>query len=522
MTERTITLLALAVLPWHILSQLTSPTIPVDTGVVLDSQDILGPSFLGSEATPQLLEPKTRFLPEVVGFHQDGGNSRTTDCIGPLGSKPEAGSRSIGISAQFWQNDHHLIARSVCNETQPYFCMAALDPVSLTQLATWAPENQTLFSPYGEVVNGSLVFPTLEGHVFRVQREDSANGTIFRELLDIDLSNILSTGHSPMSTMYDSVGNLWFAATPIPGMGSNDNSSMIGFINPSGAVYTKSVEGQMFENSMAINGRTVYINSGPLTDSGQSNASGYMFAFQADGTAGVETVWTESYSAGSTLKPGGFARGSGSSPTLVGNKYVAITDNADSQVNLVVYRQAEDYEKHSSKGGSSFVCQIPLFKPNASANENAMVSHVDGSTYSVLINNNYGAPAMQNSDVSDNINGDFNSFASLAPGIDRVDISVDGHCTLRWESDIRATSVLSLSTSNGIVYAYTQDDTLALDGQYVWYFTAINFTSGEEIWRARAGAGGNFNNNFSPTQLAPNGMLYQIVTNGIAWLKDAT
>ena len=127
---------------------------------------------------------------------------------------------------------------------------------------------------------------------------------------------------------------------------------------------------------------------------------------------------------------------------------------------------------------------------------------------------------MQNSDVSNNINGVFNSFASLAPGIDRVGISLDGHCALRWESEIRSTSVLSLSTSNGVVYTYTQDDTLALDGQYVWYFTAINFTTGEEIWRARAGAGRNFNNNFSPTQLAPNGMLYQILAAGVTWLKD--
>ncbi|KAL1858084.1 hypothetical protein Daus18300_010085 [Diaporthe australafricana] len=398
--------------------------------------------------------------------------------------------------------------------------MAAVDPITLETLATWAPANQTLFSPYGEITNGSLVFPTLEGHIFLVRREDTANGIFFQQVLDIDLSSILPTGHSPMSTMYDQDGNLWFAATPIPSMGSTDNSSMIGFVDPGGAIHTKTIENQMFENSMAVNRRTAYINSGPLGNSDHANATGHMFAFQADESGGVRTVWTESYSAGSMVKPGGFARGSGSTPSLVGDKFVAITDNADGQVNLVVYRQVQENGHDNPEGRSRLVCQVPLFKSNASANENAMVSHVDGLTYSVIINNNYGAPEMQNSDASNNINGAFNSFASLAPGIDRVDISLDGHCVLRWESEIRSTSVLSLSTSNGVVYTYTQDDTLALDGQYVWYFTALNFTTGEEIWRARAGAGGNFNNNFSPTQLAPNGMLYQIVAAGIIWLKD--
>ena len=217
--------------------------------------------------------------------------------------------------------------------------MAAIDPITLEMLATWAPANQTLFTIYSEIINGSLVFPTLEGHIFRVRRADTANGTFFRQVLDIELSSILPTGHSPMSTMYDSDGNVWFAATSIPSMGSTDNSSMIGFVDPDGAIHTKTIEDQRIDNAMALNGRTVYINSGPLGDSDHANATGHVFAFQADGSDGVRTVWKESYSAGSMIKPGGFARGSGSSPSLVGDKFVAITDNADGQVNLVVYRQ---------------------------------------------------------------------------------------------------------------------------------------------------------------------------------------
>lgn len=51
-------------------------------------------------------------------------------------------------------------------------------------------------------------------------------------------------------------------------------------------------------------------------------------------------------------------------------------------------------------------------------------------------------------------------------------------------------------------------------------FTALNFATGEVVWRARAGAGGTFNNNLAPTQLSPSGRLWQIVMGGVAWLDD--
>lgn len=476
-------------------------------------------SFIGEPAEPQQLYPKFRFLPDVVGLHYDSGNTRTQDWDTPLGKSPGVLSRSVPVLDQYWQDEDHLIARMVCNGTQPFFCMAALDLESLETLATWAPENQTLFTPYGQVFNDSMTFSTLEGHIFRVQRVDGENGTYFRQTRDVGLSAVLPSGHALLCNAYDADGNLWFSALPIPDTGTT-NSSIVGYVEPSGAVHTTTIENQVVENAMAINNKTAYINTGPIGADDHANATGYMFAFQANGSNGIHTVWSEAYSAGSGMKPGGFSRGSGSSPSLIGNQFVAITDNADGQVNLVVYKQAEEYKENNPNGASSFVCQIPLFQPNASANENTIVSHFDGSIYSVAMNNNYGAPSLQGTVTEANINGAFNDFTSLAPGINRVDITKDGNCSLSWALPIRTTSVLSLSTSNGLLYAYTQDDQLALNGEYVWYFTAVNFTTGGIVWRTEAGQGGSYNNNFAQTQLAPNGALYQSVLGGIAWLKD--
>lgn len=193
-----------------------------------------------------------------------------------------------------------------------------------------------------------------------------------------------------------------------------------------------------------------------------------MYAFQAAASGGVEAVWVDEYPVDSKLKPGGLSNGSGSTLSLVGHRFVAITDTAPGQVNLNVYQQVGDRTLGQVKGESTLVCRVPLFQTNASANENAMVGYFDGSTYSVVVNNHFAAPHLQSLDQVQDINGEFNDFGALAPGITRIDITEDGECATRWESQVRSTSVLGLSTANGLLYSYTQDDQLASQGEYVW------------------------------------------------------
>ncbi|WYZ43645.1 hypothetical protein EsH8_VII_000081 [Colletotrichum jinshuiense] len=502
--------------------QFASPTIPDDTGVVLDSQNVSAASFIGNPAVSMPLRPKTRYSPDVVGFHQDGGNTRTNDWPGPLGNSPLVSSRSVAISAQYWHDDNRLTARSVCGDaTTAHFCIAAFHPETMDVLGTWAPENQTLLSPYATVMGDSILIPTVEGHVFQMERVDSANSTSFRQLRDIDLTSFLPEGHAATISYSDEGENVWFVSTRLSPLGDTGDSSIVGYVTLDGLVRTLRFDGQRVENSIAVNGKTVYLNTGPLASETNGSNTGHMYALQVDSSSGeIKAAWNETYAAGSSAKPGGFSRGSGSTPALVGDKFVVMTDNADTQVNLVVYRQVQNNEGSLSGGDSSFVCQVPLFQPNASANENAMVGYFDGSTYSVIINNNYGAPELQDFSDSNDVNGRYNDFAPLAPGITRVDISTDGNCEVRWTQNVRSTSVLSLSTTNGLVYSYTQDEGLAGNGEYVWYFTAIDFQTGELVWRVRSGAGGNYNNNVAPTQMSPNGAIYQVIAGGVTWLKD--
>ncbi|KAF4462585.1 hypothetical protein FALBO_10597 [Fusarium albosuccineum] len=505
---------AMSCRPLLTVAQFTDPFIPEDTGTVLSSQNISAPSFIGQPFDPKPIALKHRYTPDVVGFHQDGGNTRTNDWDGPLGEASRVESRSVPMSALYWHTDGRLTARSVCDDGQgAYVCIGAFGLDSFDKLGSWAPKGDILHSPYATVLGSVLLIPSLQGHIFEIERIDSENGTSFRQLRDIDLASTLPQGYSGVSSYYDEEGNVWFTAVRLQKTGTVDDSGILGFATKEGSIHTRTIFNQTIENSIAVSGRTVYLNTGPLLSSDERN-TGHMFAFQADSDGNIEPIWTETYRVGSVLKPGALSQGSGSTPALVGDKYVVMTDNADSQVNLVVYKQFQD------KSGSNLVCEVPLFEPGKSANGNAMIGYYDGSTYSVVINNNHGAKELQSMSEIEDINCEFNEYSPLAPGITRVDISEEGECKVRWNLKVRSTSVVSLSTATGLVYSYTQDEELAKDGGYVWYFTAIDFETGKLACKVRAGAGGNFNNNFAPTQMSPHGAIYQVVVGGIAWLSD--
>ena len=51
-------------------------------------------------------------------------------------------------------------------------------------------------------------------------------------------------------------------------------------------------------------------------------------------------VWREAYDRGTRSKVGQINRGSGTTPTLLGEDYVAIADNAEPRMNVMVYRRA--------------------------------------------------------------------------------------------------------------------------------------------------------------------------------------
>ncbi|MFR9754148.1 hypothetical protein ACL02S_24345, partial [Nocardia sp. 004] len=70
--------------------------------------------------------------------------------------------------------------------------------------------------------------------------------------------------------------------------------------------------------------------------------------------------------------------GTGTTPTILPDGYVAITDNAD-PMNVVVYRTAPEATQRQ-------VCSVPVFEPGRSNTENSLI----GAGRSLIVENNYG------------------------------------------------------------------------------------------------------------------------------------
>ena len=83
------------------------------------------------------------------------------------------------------------------------------------------------------------------------------------------------------------------------------------------------------------------------------------------------------------------------------------------------------------------------------------------------------------------------------------------------------TSVPVLSLKTGLVYGYTQDEDSAKSGNWVWYIVAIDWASGDEVWRVRTGAGGLWNDGYLPGAIGPDATFYQVSSSDVFECLDS-
>jgi outer membrane protein assembly factor BamB len=93
-------------------------------------------------------------------------------------------------------------------------------------------------------------------------------------------------------------------------------------------------------------------------------------------------------------------------------------------------------------------------------------------------------------------------------------------CKEVWASDeISPTTVPKMSLGNGLVYFYTKyprEDMID-----AWYFTAVDFETGDTVWRVLTGTGLGYNNNYAPITIGPQGGTAYIGTlNGLVLIRD--
>jgi hypothetical protein len=192
--------------------------------------------------------------------------------------------------------------------------------------------------------------------------------------------------------------------------------------------------------------------------------------------------------------------GSGSTPTLVGDHLIAITDTADEQINLLVY------DRRALPKGQRLVCKVPLFDPGASANENSVLA----AGRSLIVQNWFGG-------VEDYIDV---KAEQLKPGVMRIDVREDeSGCDVVWRSSELATrGSLKLSTATGLIYGSMRERSVA--DRKAYYAYALDFRTGKTVYRVRLGVGSQSDILDFPLYVGQDGALYQPLITGLAKFND--
>jgi len=214
-----------------------------------------------------------------------------------------------------------------------------------------------------------------------------------------------------------------------------------------------------------------------------------LYSLEANASKQPEVIWREEYDRGTQKKQGQFMQGSGTTPTLISDEYVTITDNAEPRMNVLVFKRGKDVE------GERLLCKIPVFKEYASATENSLIAFHN----SIIVENNYGYTK-----ATDFV-GKFTE-----PGMTRIDFHTDGSYEVVWDADLVIPSIVSkVVMGNSTVYTYTKE----ADG---WYLTGLDINTGSKKFQTKAGGDEvRYNNHYSGLAIGPNGSVYVGCAGGI-------
>ncbi|MFD8243926.1 hypothetical protein [Nocardia sp. NPDC059691] len=427
------------------------------------------------------------------GVHNDGWMSDTYRRPGPLGRSPRTDSLLLGSECGSVTFDRAGRIVSTCLGLQPGLYL--IDPTTMSVLGkhplpgknpldTLRPGAFDNFGGGGYFYlddEDRAVVGTSTGHIQVFAENPAADG--FSLVRDYDLTGVLHPEETLNSALPDSNGLIWFVAK---------TNGVVGTLDPdTGAAQVvrlgDGTENQI-ENSFAVGAAgEVYIAT-----------NRQLLRFDAGPDGAPRIAWQTTYANSNQRKPGQVDDGTGTTPTVLPDGYVAITDNAD-PMNVVVYRTAPSVAERQ-------VCAVPVFEPGHSATENSLI----GAGRSLIVENNYGY-------------GHPDAVASgktTAAGFARVDIDADGNgCHLTWTNAVEAAPsvVPKLSLATGLIYTYTK----GTDPSDPWYWTALDYRTGATVWKQLSGTGLGFNNNYAGIALGPDGAAYLGTLGGLVSMRDS-
>ena len=449
-------------------------------------------------------------------MHSDSYMSDTNEISGPLGLCPQVNSTwkaplPPGAQATTVTFDRQgRVVTVLGGYGAPRLVL--LDPVSLDELASFTlpprPYNPNDPIPITEDTSGGAYFyldnednVVVTTHDYRILVIDvpstpSKGFQVVREYdLDVLLPQIPFALDKAGPALPDWEGLHYWYTTRYGLVGTVDRETH--------EVQTIELAGEQIQDSPAVAEDGFYV----VTDFA-------MYLFRADELTGAPVqVWRTPYDRGLSKKPGMITQGSGTTPTIIGD-LVAIADNAYI-MNVRFLRRDTGAQ----------VCSIPAFPLLGyyGCTENSLigVQQKDGS-YSVIVENNFGIPTSPPGAGIYAVTGG----KSGVGGVSRIDVVPDGcggySCHQEWFSAEKSITVVpKMSLKNGLIYLYTKPNTVGIDYIDKWYLTAVDFRTGNTVYRVLTGTGVNYNNNWSPMTLGPDGATAYVGTLvGLVAVRD--
>lgn len=474
------------------------------------------PKFYGKPAVAKDLGNLNRdfqnpfFAPEGRnGMHGDSYNTEAYPFMGTLGHNPVVKSKSLNVfggmlATLMFDSKGRIMAIS---GNVVGFRLLLIDADTLEVLAeTRLPQrastkqffktldfsyisNDTSGGAYCHLLKGDRPIIGNSHNVIQIYRLNESGAKPKWEIeKEWDIAPYLPKGSYIQDALPDYDGNIWFVT----------RFGQIGFVDTQDKIHITTIKGEEIHNTFAIGSDGVFLNS---------NFAQYKFSINEAGNPYV--VWRTVYDRGTSQKPGSIMQGSGTTPTLLDvprtdgstARLVAISDHADDRIHVVIY----------NRDTGEVISETPLFDHGRSVTENSLIAY----DRSFIIENNYTETG--SAFLSKNPTG--------YPGVARVEVNADATGAKQvWESrEASPTTVPKLSIKNGLVYLYTREIHDDIPKKAVaWYLTAIDYETGETVFKIFTGVGRRWNNSYAPITIGPNGTVYVGVFNGVVAIQDTT
>ncbi|GAA1347045.1 6-pyruvoyl tetrahydrobiopterin synthase [Falsarthrobacter nasiphocae] len=360
----------------------------------------------------------------VATMHGDAQGSDATPLAGPGAKRWKVTKTKLGGACPTILAGSDGFIQVLC--TQVFADGKFLTP-KLSILDARGRELSSLNLPKGALLGGVYAYldnedrmVLVDGSNTLVRLAHTRNGRSIFVQQRVDVSSVIDRGDGVVGLVPDWAGNVWLATRQ-------------------GRVVVVEKDGRSMRRIILGGGLERVDNSIAACPSGVSVVTSHAIYQLTLGADGMPTVaWRQAYDRGSARKPGKLSWGSGASPTFFGpngSDYVMLTDNADSQENVIVYRTADGSE----------VGRAGLFARGASGTENSMI----GIGNTVIGANTYGYPYPA---LPEGAGPSKPARARFSPGLERWDVTPKGLRNVWKRTDVYSSAVPRYSAADGIIY----------------------------------------------------------------------